>query len=252
MPLGTVVVSFAGERRQVNSGTTVEQFLANQFGKVPQRHPRRPGQPPSGDAGLPAPGVPGRARGRAGDLARGRGGGTAQRRVDHARGRTRAVPGGPARGRAVARRGLLLLAGTGRGLLTPQTVASIARRMDEICSEDRPLLRRSVTLEEAEAVFRAAGEHVKLALLATHRSSTVPVLECGTFIDLAHGPVAPSAGRVRGYAVVPYEDGLLLRFPRNGDPAHLPPLHAPAQAVRVSTGRPGGGTSCSASPTSAR
>jgi len=29
---------------------------------------------------------------------------------------------------------------------------------------------------------------------------------------------------VRGFAVVPYEDGLLLRFPRNGDPANLPPL----------------------------
>jgi uridine kinase len=29
---------------------------------------------------------------------------------------------------------------------------------------------------------------------------------------------------VRGFAVVPYENGLLLRFPRNGDAAHLPPL----------------------------
>ena len=36
MSQGTVVVSFAGERRQVNSGTTVEQFLASQFGEVPR------------------------------------------------------------------------------------------------------------------------------------------------------------------------------------------------------------------------
>ena len=108
--------------------------------------------------------------------------------------------------------------------LTPQTVDSLARRMNEICAEDRPLVRRSMTLEEAEAIFRAGGEESKLTLLATHRSSTVPVVQCGAFTDIAHGPVAPSAGRVRGFALLPYEDGLLLRFPRNSDPAHLPPL----------------------------
>ena len=224
VPLGTVVVSFAGERRQVNSGTTVEQFLVNQFGKVPQDILAALVNRRLVMLDFPLRGF----------------------QVE-----LEAVRVGSREGEDVARRSaaLILLAAArelypearlvvgqslgggyffswhGPASLTPQTVASLARRMDEICAEDRPLLRRSVTLEEAEAGFRAAGEHSKLALLATHRSSTVPVVECGTFVDLAHGPVAPSAGRVRGFAVVPYEDGLLLRFPRNGDPAHLPPLH---------------------------
>jgi uridine kinase len=223
VPGGTVVVSFDGERRQVASGTTVEQFLAGHYGKVP----------PDILAAL------------------------VNRRLVMLdfplRGfqvELEAVRFPSREGEAVARRtaSLILLVAArelypearlavGQSLgggyffswhapapLTPPTVASLERRMEEICDEDRPFVRRSATLEEAEAVFRASGEHSTLALLAAHRSSTVPVVQCGTFVDIAHGAIAPSTGRVRGFALVPYEDGLLLRFPRDGDPAHLPPL----------------------------
>ena len=224
VPQGSVVVSFEGERRKIASGTTVENFLAGKFGKVPRDILAALVNRRLVMLDFPLRGF--------------------QVELEAVRVESR-------QGEEVARRSasLVLLAAArelypearlvvgqslgggyffswhGPAALTPQTVASLARRMEEICAEDRPLVRRSVTLEEAEAIFRAAGQDSKLALLATHRSSTVPVVECGPFTDVAHGPVAPSAGRVRGFAVVPYEDGLLLRFPRNGDPAHLPPLH---------------------------
>ena len=108
--------------------------------------------------------------------------------------------------------------------LTAAIVGAVAERARQICAEDLPFERRSATLEEAEAIFRAAGDRSKLELLATHRSSTVHIVSLGSFVDIAHGPVAPSTGRVAGFAVVPYEDGLLLRFARNADPAHLPAL----------------------------
>lgn len=108
--------------------------------------------------------------------------------------------------------------------LTLQVVSSIARRVEEICHEDRPIVRRVVTLEEAESIFRAAGQDATLALLSAFRSSTVPLVSCGAFHDIGHGAVAPAAGRLRGVAVLPYEDGLLLRFPRNGEAASDRPL----------------------------
>ncbi len=223
VPQGSVVVSFEGERRKIASGTTVEKFLAGKFGEVPRDILAALVNRRLVMLDFPLRGF--------------------QVELEAVRVESR-------QGEEVARRSasLVLLAAArelypetrlvvgqslgggyffswhGPAALTPQTVTSLARRMEEICAEDRPLVRRSVTLEEAEAIFRAAGQDSKLALLATHRSSTVPVVECGPFTDIAHGPVAPSAGRVRGFAVVPYEDGLLLRFPRNGDPAHLPPL----------------------------
>jgi uridine kinase len=219
----TVVVSFAGERRQVVSGTTVEHFLAQFYGSVPEDIlaclvNRR----------LVALDFP--LRGFQVAL--------------------EAVRRSSRQGEAVDRQSAsLVLLEAARDLypearlavgqslgggyfftwqastpLTPQTVASLERRMVEICAEDRRFERRSATIEEAEAIFRASGEQSKLALLATHRSSTVALVTCGSFVDIAHGTVAPSTGRVQGFALVPYESGLLLRFGRNGDPAHLPPL----------------------------
>jgi len=224
VPHGSVVVSYNGERRQIAGGTTVGDFLVQVHGGVPD--------------GILAALVNRRLvmldfplRGLQVEL--------------------QTVPYGTREGESVARRStvMLLLAAArdlypdarlvigqslgggyfvswqGSQALTPAIVESIARRMAEICAEDLPFERRSVTLEEAETRFRAAGDDSKLALLATHRSSTVPVVGCGSFLDIAHGTVASSTARIRGFALVPYEDGMLLRFPRNGVPDNLPGLH---------------------------
>ena len=80
MPLGTVVVSFAGERRQVDSGTTVEQFLASQFGKVPQDILAALVNRRLVMLDFPLRGFQVELEAVRVGLARGRGGGTAQRR----------------------------------------------------------------------------------------------------------------------------------------------------------------------------
>ena len=223
MPQGTVVVSYAGERRQIASGTTVAQFLTDVHGEIPPDVLAALVNRRMVMLNFPLRGF----------------------QVD-----VEAVRVGTRDGETVARASacfILLEAArelypdarlvVGQSLgggyffswhapfpLNQQVVGSLVRRMDEICQEDRPIVRRTATIEEAEAIFRAAGDNSKLALLATRRHSTVPVLSCGLFTDVAYNALAPSTGRVRGFALVPYEDGLLLRFPRNGDRSHLPPL----------------------------
>ncbi|OYV98434.1 MAG: hypothetical protein B7Z68_00875, partial [Acidobacteria bacterium 21-70-11] len=180
------MVSFAGERRQVVSGTTVEQFLAQFYGDVPEDIlaclvNRR-------QVALDFP-----LRGFQVAL--------------------EAVRLASRQGEAVARQSAsLVLLEAARDLypeahlavgqslgggyfftwqastpLTPQTVTSLERRMFEICAEDRRFERRNATIEEAEAIFRASGEQSKLALLAARRSSTVALVSCGSFLDIAHG-----------------------------------------------------------------
>ncbi len=218
-----VVVSFAGERRQVPSGTTVKQFLEQCLGTVPDDVLAALVNRRMVMLDYPLLGF----------------------QVD-----LEVVRASSREGEAVARQSasLMLLEAAnelypearlvvGQSLgggyffswrsqtpLTPRIVASIERRMNEISRENRPCERRRATTEEAEAIFRAAGQDSKLALLETHRSSTVALASCGSFVDIAYGTTALSTGNVHGFAVVPYVDGLLLRFPRNGDPAHLPPL----------------------------
>lgn len=223
MPHRTVVVSFAGERRQVPSGTSVKDFLASFSGELPRDIlaalvNRRLVMLDFPLRGLHVDLEPVRSSSREGEaVARRSAALVLMEAVRELYPEVRLVVG-------QSLGGGYFYSWHGPTPLTAATVASIARRMAEISAEDRPFIRRTVTLEEAEAIFRASGDESKLHLLAAYRSSTVPVIQCGTFIDIAHGAVAPSTGVVTGYAVVPYEDGLLLRFPRDGDAAQLPEL----------------------------
>jgi uridine kinase len=99
---------------------------------------------------------------------------------------------------------------------------AIEARMGELHRDRRPFRRSTVTIEEAEKHCREHGCEDKLLLLATRRSSTVHTITCGNFIDLAHGPYAPHTGCCPAFGVIPYEDGLMLRFPRRADRSHLP------------------------------
>jgi len=98
----------------------------------------------------------------------------------------------------------------------------LEKGMRKIQQEARAFVRETVTVEEIEDFFRSRGHEDKLALLATRRSSTVHTISCGSFVDIAHGPYAPETRCLPTYKVVPYEDGLLLRFPRRGDRDRLP------------------------------
>ena len=102
--------------------------------------------------------------------------------------------------------------------------AQLQARMEVLRDEQRPFVRQTVTVEEVEAVFRERGYDDKLTLLSTRRSSTVHTITCGSFVDLAHGPYAPHTGCLKTFAVIPYEDGLLLRFPRRARRDLLPPF----------------------------
>jgi uridine kinase len=102
---------------------------------------------------------------------------------------------------------------------------ALEQRMRELHRERRTMVRRTVTLEEIENHFRRYGRLDKLSLLATRRSSTVHTITCGEFVDIAHGPYAPHTGCLPTFGVMPYEGGLLLRFPRRADRSRLPDFH---------------------------
>lgn len=99
---------------------------------------------------------------------------------------------------------------------------AIEREMRRIHAERRPFLRRTVTIEELEDYFRERGYEDKLQLLATRRSSEAHTVSCGDFVDIAYGPCAPDTGCLPTFGVIPYEDGLILRFPRRCDRSRLP------------------------------
>jgi len=97
--------------------------------------------------------------------------------------------------------------------LTPDNVSAIDRRMREIVAEDRPFVKTYLPYVEAKAYFEGQNLLDKTKLLDYLHSPEISVVSCGDFYELYPGALAPSTGQIRVFALEPYQEGLVLRFP---------------------------------------
>jgi uridine kinase len=92
-------------------------------------------------------------------------------------------------------------------------LAAIEKRMAEIISADLPIHRRKISFTDAVTLFEENQQWDKYSLLRFRNPSKVVVYTCGDFVDLAHGPLAPSSGVLNHYALIAYEPGFVLQLP---------------------------------------
>jgi threonyl-tRNA synthetase len=85
------------------------------------------------------------------------------------------------------------------GGFTPEDLERIEQEMQRIVSEDLPLHRRVLQLEEARGIFREQQEEYKLELLEEMEEESVSVYRQDGFVDLCRGPHVPSTGHVRAF-----------------------------------------------------
>jgi len=97
--------------------------------------------------------------------------------------------------------------------LTPENVRAIDQRMRTIVEEDRPFVKTYLPYVEAKGYFERQNLLDKTKLLDYLHSPEIPVVSCGDFFELYPGALAPSTGQIRIFALEPYQEGLVLRFP---------------------------------------
>src|SRR5690606_41829377 len=97
--------------------------------------------------------------------------------------------------------------------IDPGLIRKIKKRMLRIIREDRPVLVRRVTVEEALEYFRETQAWDKVKLLETTRRAEVQWASIGTFRDLVTGPLALSTGVIEQFDLVPFANEMVLRFP---------------------------------------
>jgi uridine kinase len=102
----------------------------------------------------------------------------------------------------------------GRPPFTPEELGRLERHMRSVVAADLPILRQEMSLEEAVALFRRAGDEEKLALLEQRRKPTLIVYKLLDTQDYLHGFMAPSTGVLQHFALEPSDHGFLLRFPQ--------------------------------------
>ncbi len=107
---------------------------------------------------------------------------------------------------------------------SPDELAQIEARMWQIVEANEPIRKERVPLNDAIALFRARGDDDKVRLLNRRRKDYLTLYQLRGFRDYFHGYMVPSTGYLTVFALQPYDEGFILRFPRSDPPMQLQPI----------------------------
>ena len=105
-------------------------------------------------------------------------------------------------------------------------VAGIEARMRDIVAEDRPIIKKILSKEDAVQLFKQSHQIEKANLIRSLDHETVSIFYCGDFYDYLYSPMIGNTGFLGKFALEFYEPGVLLRTPEHSD--EIPPaVHQP-------------------------
>jgi threonyl-tRNA synthetase len=86
---------------------------------------------------------------------------------------------------------------------TPEDLAAIEKRMQEIARKDLPVERREMPRDEAVKFFAGIGEKYKAEIIASiPEKETISLYGQGNWIDLCRGPHVPSTGKIKVFKLM--------------------------------------------------
>jgi len=84
-----------------------------------------------------------------------------------------------------------------------------------------PIRTLSLSYQEAIGYFQKHNQPDTLLLLQNRNDPTILVHSCDGYLDLSHGPLAPSTAVLSVFAMHDYPPGFLLRYPPSDNPQHM-------------------------------
>lgn len=106
--------------------------------------------------------------------------------------------------------------------LCKELIKKVKNRMDELVSEDIPIFKKNMPVDEAKELFAERGMTDKLSLLKYRRSSTINVYFMDDYVDYYYGYMLPSTSYVKWYDLFIYDEGFMLSIPEMSEPEVLP------------------------------
>lgn len=86
---------------------------------------------------------------------------------------------------------------------TPEDLEKIEGKMEEIIENNKPLVRKKVSREEALRVFDKDGETYKIEIInGLPADEQITIYDQGGWYDLCRGPHAPSTGSVKSFKLL--------------------------------------------------
>ncbi len=116
---------------------------------------------------------------------------------------------------------------------TENELAALRTRMREIVAEDAPIIKRTVPISEAVALFSERGDEDKVRLLEQRTRTDLTLYGLHGREDYYYGYMVASTGILNTFDVVPMNGGFIVQYPRKENPTQIKPLrvHEKLRAV---------------------
>ncbi len=108
--------------------------------------------------------------------------------------------------------------------ISPDQMDAITRHLEKTIADNLPIERLKITFEDALKHFQAKKQTDKVNLLQFKNPSKVAVYQCGDFLDLAHAPLALTAGALVAFKLTPYASGFVFLGPERDKPGQFAPF----------------------------
>lgn len=123
-----------------------------------------------------------------------------------------------------------------RNTETPVTAAllqALEEKMRGYVAADLPIQKRTFRKDIAIGIVKEQGMQDKAGLFRFRRASNTNLYELDGFYDYFYGYMPASTGVLYLFALMPYENGFLLRFPDPQNPTELLPFQDPKKISAV-------------------
>jgi len=106
----------------------------------------------------------------------------------------------------------------------PEDIDAIKTRMREIMKKDLPFVRKTETTEDAIKRFAALGLESRSKLLKYSGLLYCTYYMIGEYPDTFYSALLKSTGQIKGFDLMRFHDGILVRIPDPKNPRELKPL----------------------------
>lgn len=115
-------------------------------------------------------------------------------------------------------------------------IARLKKEMERLAAEEIPIQKKSISTDEAVALFRELGMRDKERLFAYRRSSKVNIYSIGRYEDYFYGYMVPDTGYLKYFELELYAGGFVLLFPDKDTktPSKFMPYHKLFHVLRES------------------
>lgn len=109
----------------------------------------------------------------------------------------------------------------GRAPFTAEELSRVEAHMRAIVAADDPILKSSLPLEEAKALFETRGEDDKVRLLEARTRNGLTIYTLHGRSDYYYGYMLPSTGYMQFFRLIGTGHGFILQYPTRDNPTEL-------------------------------